>query len=296
MAIELVQSESATVTLAPDQRPSSATAVLVDPQGETAQASTAAVLDTVSAKTVASVGSSPDVLVLDDVADLRVDHEYWYASANGWGAKVRVSEIDTSATQVTLEAAPPGTPEASDTLYPLELDLTVTAAATATRGRHFRLQWEVTGADGGIYHYQQSAHVVRMLYRDPVTPDEVARYGQAAHPNWARRQTYGRFREIARRANDRVKRILVSVETYPDMLGDHDAFRDAGEIAVRVELAREGLVPPGFDPGEYEHEQQRSLRRAVSEAVAGQHVDRNDDGAVQPDEIRRVHTIGLVRA
>ena len=217
-------------------------------------------------------------------------------TTDGWKGPVIVSETPTS-TGVTLDSSPPGTITTATKLYPLKLSATIPSSATGTRDLHYRLDWSITDADGTVQKRRQMAHVVAMPFRDPMTSDEAARYVAASFPGYAAGQDAGYFTELARRASSRVKRLLASEGTYPHLIGDHDTFVDAGLVALRLELAMsDGLVPAGYDPSTYSSDQERALKRAIGEALGSNWVDRDDDQAVDEDDVRPMFTIRAVRA
>lgn len=287
MALELLQSTGATVEATPDIRAASATAVLYDKDGAVRQTITAS-LDAVDT-TVASVGSTPDVLNLASATGVQVGREYWYRSvAAGWAGKVRV--VGVTGVQVQLETPPPGAPTAADLFQGLVFSAAISGSALSARGR-YRLDWTFAGGRSD----RQIIHVVAAQFRAPATPDDAKRVAYQSFPDWARRQTYGAWLRLAETATARVRMQLTADENYPDWIGDRDAFAYAGEIALRIELAKMGRVPPGYDAAAYVLDQEKWLATALRDAVAGVWVDRNDDGKVDATEVVNVRNTMIER-
>lgn len=288
MAIELLRDQDNGVSLVPDQRGTAASVALLSPQGSTLY-TTSATLDSFTA-TVSAVGATHDILTLSTVTGLQSGRELWLTAAEGWSARVTVSRVAGSV--VTLESPPPGLVAVGDTVQGLAFSATIPAAYLTTAGLNYRLLWTISNP-AQILPVQ--AHVVRTKFRDPVTPEDAARLSFAWHKSWAREQTHGQWRALASAATHRVRQQLTSTEDYPHRVGDHSAFVLPGEIALRIELAYLGRVPPGFDSATYATEQERLLRTAVREALGGTWVDRDDDGKVSPKEVQGARNVRIVR-
>lgn len=298
MALELIQDTAAPVEFTPTDlpsRPASATLSFRAPGGGE-KATPSVTVSVVGAGGFASVATvtSQTVIVVDNATGLSAGSRAWMETADGWTGAVLVSEV--TSTTVTLEAAPPGTITTAAKIYGLTLTATIPSAATATRDAHYRLDWTITDNAGATHKRRQMAHVCAMSFRAALTDDEAARYMAATFPGFAVGLDAGHFRELARRASSRVRRLLQATGNFPHLVGDQDTFVDAGLVALRLELAQgDGLVPAGYDPSTYVSDQERALRKAVTEAVASNWVDRDDDGSVGPDDVRSMFTLRAVR-
>lgn len=290
MALELLQSQTQVIALTPDLRGTSATAELRAPGGSLLATLTPA-LDPASS-IVAAVGSSPDVLTLDTVGHLVVGREYWYESAKGWAAKVRLAEVNGLV--VRLDVPPAGAPSVGDTLKGLRFTASVASSALVTRDRNYRIDWLVTTA-GEVRAYRQVAHVVAMQFRPPVTPDDAKRLAVMSHRSWALSESFGTWLRIAEDATDRVRTLLTKDEDYPHWIGDQDAFRKAGEVACRLELAAMGRIPSGFDGSTFEADSERRLKDLVREAIGGVWVDRDESSSVTSNEVMGAHNVTIER-
>jgi hypothetical protein len=295
VAVELVKDRANAVTYWPEVRPASATLTFVDEGGSTVE-TPAVTLVSIGAAGTATVSAvtSQVVVRLDDVTNIAVDDYLWLASQDGWGCAVRVSEVDS--TTITLESAPAGTVQVSDTLHGLKLTATIASGSVDTASTRYRLEWVVTDTDAVLHEHRQAAWVVRQLFRDPVSPADASRYVQMQFPGVAAGEDFGRWRRLGERASMRVKQKLVAAGDFPSLLGDDSAFTFAGVTALRIELAHEGLVPGGYDPDAYIEAQEAQLGRQIREARANLWVDRDQDDAVDADEVRSLFTIRAVRA
>lgn len=286
--LELVQSKDATVAVTPVRRATAATGVLRDSNGSS-KATLTGTLDAVDT-TVGTVGATTDTFTAASGTGIEPGRWYWYTSANGWTARVRVASRVGAV--VTLDAPLPGAQTVGDTFKGLRFAASIAASALATRGRSWRIDWTFTvGSETDVL--RESVAVVATRFRDPVTPADAARLAFQGYPSWARAQTPGLWLRISEDANRAVREQLTSVEDFPDRVGDHDAFVPAGEIAVRIELAKLARVPQGYDPSTYIADQERWLAQKVRAAVAGTWVDRDDDLAVDDGEVRSLGTIGI---
>ncbi len=291
MGLALLQSQTQPVTVTPDRRGTAATAELYNEGGTQLGSTLTATLDTVST-TVASVGSTPDVLTLTSATGVQAGVDYWYTSvAGGWAAKVRVSSL--AGNVVTLETPPPGTPAASDTFKGLVLSVSVPSTAVATRGRA-RLEWSITvGSETDII--TQAGWIQRTKFRAAATPDDAKRMAYANFGAWARGEKPARWFRLAEEACTRVEEELTGNEDYPHLIADAARFRRAGDIALELGLAHLGRVPSPYDARAFVLEREDWLTRAVRRAVAGGQVDRNDNRTVEASEVVGLRNATIVR-
>ena len=295
-AVCILEDRATVVEYVPPARPTSATCSFKDSSGS--ELSAPAVTVDATNLTIASATSST-VGVLTSSA-LTPDRSYWHVSANRTGQEslVRCAGATVSDHGFTLEAPPSGNLlEASDTIKGARLTATISAAAAATRGLNYRCEWTVTCADGVVRVYQQPIHVVRCLFEPACTPDAASRYVSNAFPSMGVDRPWGYFVEVARRASARVERKLLGGGRYQHLVGDSQAFVDAGLVALRIELGQEGLVPAGYDVTEYMRRAEQDLSAAVADAVAGLWYDADDSGAVDSagSETRGLYSMRLVR-
>ena len=298
VAVELVENTAGAVELYPDTaRPLSATAKFYDPHNTVVETLTATV-DTIGSggtSTIASVSSDQTTLTVDDATGIDAGRWYWRESAKGWGAPVLVSKV--SGTTITLESIAPGTVAASDKIRGLRITAPIAAASLDTRAMNYRVEWTVAGVDSVSRKFQTIVHCVRMQFRDPCTAEDAARYVSLSFPGYATSVDAGHWAEMAKRASQRVRRLLRASGNYPHLIGDQEDFQDAGLCALRIELAiTDGLTPAGHEPAVYVDDQEKALTRTIQETLASQWVDRDDDAAEDPDETRGLYVIRAVRS
>jgi len=138
-------------------------------------------------------------------------------------------------------------------------------------------------------------NVVAMVFSDPVSDYEVARYAAANFPGVVTQKDAGWYRGIAERSSGRIKQKLVAAGQYPHRIGDQSAFKSSGLIAMRIELAHEGLIIAGFDPESYINTQESRHGKQLREAVANTWVDYDDDNAVDVGDVRGYYSTRLRR-
>lgn len=297
MAVDIPEDIASVVEFYPDEaRPMSGTSKFYTPGG-TEKESPSVSVDSVGSEGTATISSvtNQTTVVVDDATGFVVGRRYWLKSAKGWGADIRISTI--SGTTLTFESTPPGTIAAADKIHGLRCYVTIASGSTTTRDMNYRIEWKITGDDSEARLYQTMVNVVRMTFRDAVDPSDASRYVSATFPGYATQQSPGNWSEIARRSSERIRRLLRATGNYPHLVGDQDAFTDAGIISLRIEVAlSDGLVPPGYDPSLYIRDQENALRRSISEAVASTWIDRNDDAVVDADDVRPLYVVRAVRA
>lgn len=283
MAVYVLEDRSSVIEFVPPQRPASATCSFKSPSGTELQAPTVTP-DSTDTTIGATVTSSTQFQIGAAVVPGRA---YWLVSSEA-GAHESLIRCARYASGVAyLESPPPGNSVLTgDAVKGARLTASLSSAATATRDLNHRVEWTVTGADGVVRVYQQTVHVVRCLFDPAVSPDAASRYLSGAFPNMHHDRPWGYFAELARRSSTRVERKLLAGHRYQHLVGDSGVFGDAGIVALRIELALEGLVPPGFDTTNYVAKTEEDLSRAIQEAVAACWYDEDDDGVVNVDTER----------
>lgn len=290
MAVYILENRSTAIEFVPPEAPDSATLSFKDSGGAELSAP-AVTVDPTDTTVGATVTTSTEFQV---GAALVARRQYWWGSSDGAASLVRCASYAGGV--AVLEAAPPGnTVVTGDTITGARLTATIPDTVVATRGLNYRAEWTVTGVDGVVRVYQQAIHVVRCLFRDALTADEAARYLAGAFPSAMVDRSFGYFSELARRASHRVERKLLAGQRYQHLVGDFAAFSDAGLVALRIELALEGLVPPGYDPTNYVSKTDVELGEAIQEAISGLWYDEDDSGTVEETEKSGFYSIRQVR-
>ena len=300
MALELLDDQAATLTLRPiglDARPVSATVEFRKPGSTSATASGSATIGSWST-TISSVTNQTQFVVAS-ATNLSQGLHVWIVASDGWQGPALISEID--GTTVTLEAALPGTLEATDAIYPFEMTYAVTSSDTSQRDLNYKALWTVTefsaAGTGKKTIHQQMYHVCRTLFYPAVTSEIASRYILSQFPGMAGQMTAGHYEELARRASDRVRSRIQGAGAYPHLIGDPSVFQiDCGIHSLRLECAFEGLYPPGFDASDYSADQGRALERSIHDALRSmQWIDNDDSGTVSPGEVKTTFSIPASR-
>jgi hypothetical protein len=295
----LLVDASRTVEFFPPVRPASATlafrspggtslltpAVTVDPMARTVSAAHATVPEQ---RFTAATGTGTPV----------VGRRYWWVSSDDGAheAAVRLAEVDASVW--TLTAPVPGATkvQANDLIKGARLTATITAAATATKGEGYRLEWTVTGADNIVYTYQQTAHVCRTLYEPPADAADAASFLARFNADHARGKSHGYYVDLGERATERVWRANRSAGRLINLLGNSGAFKAAGRVAIELELLDENIISPSaIDLNSHRTALDKRLVDEVEAAVSGQSYDADDDGATEITESVKTHSIPLRR-
>jgi hypothetical protein len=269
------QGQTTTVRWVPPERAVSATATFSSPSGSElgtlSPVLDAVVLPVATATTGFSgtVGSGTGTLV--------AGRSYWLSNPKQGEALVRVATVDGSS--FVLADTPAVRLEAGCTLRGAAFTVTLTPALTAARGVFYRIDWAATlAAAAEVRSYRQVVHICRQVFAPAMTPQRAAQYIGGAFPHAAKGKSASWFADIAERTSAVVERRLLSSGRLPQLVGDHELLADAGVIALRLQLALEGLVPAGFDPGQYQDQQERELTRQLDYATANAWQDEADSG------------------
>lgn len=292
MALYILEDRATAIEFVPPHRPTSATVVFKSADGTTLASPTVTpdatntTLGTVTSSTVAAINAA--------VVPRR---QYWWVSSEAGAHESLVRCARYAAGVMTLEAPPPGNALTSgDAIKGARLVATIPDTATVERGLNFRAEWTVTCADSVVRIYQQAVHVVRCLFDDAVSVDAASRYLANAFPAMHVDRPFGYFAELARRASARVERKLLASHRYQHLVGDSGVFADAGLVALRIELAHEGLIPPAYDLASYVAKaEDEDLPKAINEALASCWYDEDDDGVASELEKPGIFTITAVR-
>lgn len=245
-------------------------------------------------RTVSAVTTNTEVTLA--AGDLVPGRSYWWVSSQSGAhaALVRCAQSDGGV--VRLEAPPAGSAiEVGDTFVGARLFAVIPLEATGERALHYHAEWSVTEANGRVSIYQQAVHICRTLFRPAVLPDEAARYLSLNFPAMGYDRPWGYYAELARRASLRVEKQMLAAERHQHLVGDYDVFTGAGVVALRFELANEGLIAPGTEPMTLE-EQDKAIGAAVQLDLAGCWYDDNDNGEVDEGEVTGFMSFDLERS
>ena len=298
MAWEVLEnSTSAVIEVYPDTENSfalAASAVAYDDGGvELASADVVCDAQAVSTTVTAASGSSYQSLTLDSASGVVVGRSY---RLENLADEVAIVTVAAKFGSVVTLRDPPGfltAPGLGNSFRGALVSWTLPAAATATRGTNRRVLWTVTRQDGRVRAYSSIYHVVRTLFRDPVTPDDVYQYVARLHPGSASAMTPARREEVADRANRRVRSRLLESQRRPHLIGDPDSLREAGRVALQWVLLDDRHVLVNSDEDLMDQLDALDNRMAVEVARSIDAMtwhDSNDSNAVDVGEVAPVST------
>jgi len=256
------------------------------PSGEVLATITASVDG--ASTTVSSASADQETLTLADASDIVLGRQYQVAAASG--AIAIVTAESKSGSAVTI-AEPTGFDATGATVKGLRVFATLTADATATRAVNHSLLWTVTqGAETRVY--SDVYHVVRTQFKDPVTASDVYSFIATHHPSSAAATTMERRKQLAERANSRVRGRLLESQRYAHLAGDPSIFKEAGRAALEWVLLTERMLMPATDDGLQEslNNLDRRVAEEVTRGIANCWFDLDDDRAVDRDEIAPIST------
>ena len=286
----LQQNQNAPVEFVPPVRPASATLAFVSPAG-VALSSPSVTLDPVS-RAIASVGDF-SFTTGAGVGVVVPGRPYWLVNPNEGAALVRPSSV--SGTTVTYQDTLGVSVTAACLLYGATLSATIPSSATTQVGQWYQLRWLVTPVTGQVSSYLEPASVCRTVFLPPMTPDVAARHAGYAFPSVAAGKRSEYWVGVAERASRRVIQRVMASGRMPYLVGDQSLLVDAGMAALRIELARDGLIPPGFDGTTFVDRMEEELKQQMEFALAGAYYDEQDDGKVDASDLRSPKTIRLCR-
>lgn len=287
----LQQNQNAPVEFVPSVRAASATLAFVSPAGVTLS-SPSVTLDPAS-RAIASVGDF-SFTVAAGAGSIVAGRAYWLINPAEGAALVVPSAVVGST--VSYEDALAVTVTSSCTVVGATLSATLPSTALSTLDQYYSLRWTVTMSSGAVRAYSESACVCRTVFSPAMTPEVAARHAGYAFPAITAGKRAEYWRGIADRANRRVEQRVLATKRFPYLVGDQSLLADAGMAALRIELARDGLIPPGFDGPTFLDRMEQELKDQLEHALSGTWHDDNDNGAVDPSEFVGPKTIRLVRA
>jgi glutathione S-transferase len=248
-------------------------------------------LDPVS-RAIASVGDFSFV-VAAGAGTITAGRAYWLVNPTEGAALIRPSSV--SGTTVSYQDTLGVTVTTACSLYGATLSATIPSASTAQVGQWYQLRWLVTPTAGQVSNYLEPACVCRTVFSVPMTPDVAARHAGYAFPGVAAGKRSEYWVGVAERASRRVIQRVMASGRMPYLVGDQSLLADAGMAALRIELARDGLIPPGFDGTTFVDRMEEELKQQMEFALAGAYYDEQDDGKVDASDLRSPKTIRLCR-
>ena len=279
MAIDLLYDETTTVKHFDPEGvvPTAATVTLYKPGGGTGGTVSAVTLPTAST-TISGGSSTREKLVVDSSTGFAVG-DHIVASDDGIDMVAEIVRVDGSS--LHLMAALSHEPSAGATVKKLDMTATISGLAEADIGPNWRIQWEITTPSNR--RGSDVAHVVRWLWDQPIRAADVEQHVAYAFTSVQRPAGY--YARIARLANDRVRQTIEATGKRPHLYGDAGLFHDSAMVWARYQLAREGLVPRGSNPGLYQEQLRAEFNDEMRSILASlAYYAADDDGAIDARE------------
>jgi len=279
MAIDLLYDETTTITHYDPEGvvPTAATVVLYKSGGDTGGTVSAVTLPTAST-TITGSSSTREALVVTSATGFAVG-DHIVTTDDGVDMVGEVVRID--GTTFHLMAAISHIPAASATVKKLDMSATIGGFIESDISANWRIQWEITTPSNR--RGSDVAHVVRWTWDQPVRAADIEQHVAYAFTSVQRPAGY--YARIARLANDRVRQQIEATGKRPHLYGDAGAFRDSAMVWARYQLAREGLVPRGSNPGLYQEQLRAEFSDEMRTILASlAYYDADDDGAIDTRE------------
>ena len=282
MAFDVLKGVDKAVTFTPDAVWSSPTCEVYKPSSATAVATPSATVSSVNT-TIAAV-TDAKTFAITSASGVSQGHSY-LVTGDGWTAVCKVADL--TSTSVVLETALPEAPGVGDAFQGIEITATITAATLSEYGTNWRVLVKENQTE-----LVQTFNVVRHLFREPVTEQDCR---DLVNEVWRSAEfPAGAYATIAGKASQKVRAKLLASGRYPHLMGDPDAFKEAGRSACRLVLVDRGLIGPGWDVREYIEFYEDKLDRDVGEVVQSLSAYDSDDDDVLSDEAEYIHNMRWV--
>ena len=283
-AKQVVQNTSATLSVVPSQAVSSCAVSVFKPDGTALVSGATATVDSTSLSVLVAPTSDQPQRFRVSGTSLVVGKSYLITSADGPTSVFKVSSLEEQ--YVTVDQPISFDVAVGDTVKGVECSYSLSASHTGTRGLFNRAEFTLTPSSGDKTVMTQIFHITRMVFRDPVTADDVKRFLSYQFPSSANRYQPGELADIAKRASEQVMRYVEASGRFPNLVASSEIFRDAGVLSLKLCLADDGLIPnpQTVDVIEYTNTIRQHLNEAVRVALKSGWYDKNDDGSVDTGE------------
>lgn len=270
MSIDVRKTTTPPVTIVPGELRAaldSATCRVVSPANVEIATPTCTV-DTVSA-TVSAVANGTEI-DLDDSTGFVAGRSYLLLAQAGPEIVV-VERVDSSEDRLYLATRTSDLVRVGDTIVGAQVSTTLTAPCTATLDLNYRIEWTITDTDGNEYALQTMYHVVEMTLPPLATPRAVRKI-LLGYSGDAMIDRFGVqvIREIAEKADDRLRQMIERIGRRPHLYGDASQFSQAADEAIHVTLASaHTLTPASFEggPAEWQRQKMKAFQSEFDMAV-----------------------------
>jgi len=280
MATDLLYDESPTVQHFDPEGviPTAATCTLYKPDGSDSGLTGSVSLPTAST-TIASA-STTEALELTSASGFAVGDRI-VVTSDGVAMVGEIVRLD--GTTCHLLAAIGFAPDTSSTVAKLDMSCTITGLAVGDIGPNWRIQWEITSPSNK--RASDVAHVVRWMWDQPIRAHDIEQHVAFEFPSVVRSPGY--YARVASIANERVRRVIQGTGKRPNLYGDASLFDDAAMVWARFQLAREGLVPRGSNPGLFQEQLKAEFNTEMNTAINSlAFYDADEDGSIDSTEAK----------
>ena len=286
MDSQLLQNQDAVLRISPSVLVTSCSVIVYKPDGAILVGSTSATLDSQSNTVTAQSATNPNLITLNSVSGVTVGLRYIITGTDGQTFQVTVSDVDTSANQVTVNVPPTFALQSGDTFKGSEITIQIGKASLANLDTFYRAEFLCTAAGSGQKFVETVFFdVVRMQFNIK-SPELVKRLITFQFPSAASRFEAGMIEEIADRAHKMILDKIRATGRFPHLYGNPDMFEESYQYAVRLVLADFGMIPNAgsVDIIDYINIYTEKLNQAIEVAAQGNGYDSDNDGAIEPME------------
>jgi len=269
--------------LSPGSAPSSVTWSLYDPEGNAHLTGQSATVPTAYAVTSGAENAAPDDVTLTcGTAPTQIASGDIARITDTWGRQH--DGICYGRSGVYLRVADVAAAEVlgAGTVYDPEIRIAIPGAELDATGDGWRLDLVIVR--GGVTSLDTLWVSVGLYVVDiDVSPREVIDRHPEIRSDLAHVETRRDWPRITARARREVEKRILAQKLWYTQIVSPDGLRDAVAAACWMLLAA-SYVPDGQDPGAWIDRARSEFAEAVSECLAGAHVDRDLDGKITDDE------------
>ena len=288
---ELRYNAAGTLVLVPPARWATATASILDKDGDETEAPTPS-LDAVSTTTASDADTTRSLIKLASASGVVRGTVYEVVDTAFGTALRKVSKVNGS--WVTLSEPLPGIPAVGATFKGVAWSVPVTTTTTATLGLGFR---GLLNGPETADHLAVAFGVVRHPYVSPGSIRDVARYLSDVRPSDPLLDDEEAMEDVAERADLIVRGRLLASQLYVHRFWDRSVLWEPWHTAMKLALADMGRVPGGTDVETWTRSMRFELRDLISDLLrsAGTYDDDEDDAQTDLEDKGASATMRWVR-
>lgn len=247
------------------------------------------VVDTVDTTIATYASMTEDVIKVASATGIARGVQY-VVTDDQWGtAVVEVSSV--ASTVVTLVEPLPAVPQVGSAFQGLEVTMAVAAISDRALGYRAVVRGPTAGQEEVVRF-----DVVYQPWSDPIRADDVRRYVSRVYTSSPILEDEERLADVAQRACDHIRSRLRAANRYEHRYFDTSDLYEPCELAMRAELARQGLRPGGVDGTEYLRQIEFDLRDRLDDVIQSSvPYDSDGDDELSDEEAGGIWTGRLFR-